>query len=91
MLESSFTDSSQNPNTCQAVQFIDELIDLAVGGVDLALKAGILFEVVRGWFKQRLLFPTQKTDALTEQKRFASLFPSSSRFSHRLGDAPRVR
>ena len=28
--------------------FVDELVDLAVGGVDLALKAGFLLRVVRG-------------------------------------------
>ena len=33
---------------CQPVEFVDELVDLAVGGVDFALKAGFLLRVVRG-------------------------------------------
>jgi hypothetical protein len=48
LLEPSFTDSSQNPDTRQPVEFVDELVDLAVGGVDLALKAGFPLRVVRG-------------------------------------------
>ena len=32
----------------QAVEFINELVDLAAGGLDLALKAGFLLWVVRG-------------------------------------------
>jgi len=32
----------------QAVEFVDELIDLAVGRLDLALKAGFPLRVVRG-------------------------------------------
>ena len=41
LLELSFTDSSQNPDTRQPVKFVDELVDLAVGGFDLALKRGL--------------------------------------------------
>ena len=32
----------------QAVEFMDELVDLPVGGLDLALKAGFLLWVTRG-------------------------------------------
>ena len=36
--------------------FVDELVKLAVGGFDLALKAGFPLRVARGGFELRLLF-----------------------------------
>jgi hypothetical protein len=30
------------------IEFVDEVVDLAVGGFDIALKAGFLLWVVRG-------------------------------------------
>ncbi|MBI4489397.1 MAG: hypothetical protein HY694_09960 [Deltaproteobacteria bacterium] len=32
----------------QPVEFVDELVDLAVGGFDITQKAGFLLRVVRG-------------------------------------------
>ena len=33
---------------CQSIQFIDELVNLAVGGIDLALETGFPLRVARG-------------------------------------------
>lgn len=41
----------------QPVKFIDEQVDLPVGGFDLALRAGFLFCVAGGWSKKRLPHP----------------------------------
>jgi hypothetical protein len=41
-MELSFADSSQNPDTRYPVKFANELIDLAIRGLNLALRVGFL-------------------------------------------------
>jgi hypothetical protein len=45
---SSFVSYDFNLLLRQSIKFIDELVDLAVGGLDLALQAGFPLWVVRG-------------------------------------------